>query len=45
MGDFNINLVADSPEKRELLDILDIFFHLNGSHGLYAPPPPASPAY
>jgi hypothetical protein len=25
MGDFNINLEADFPEKRELLDILDIF--------------------
>jgi hypothetical protein len=25
MGDFNINLETDSPEKRELLDILDIF--------------------
>jgi hypothetical protein len=40
MGDFNINLEADSSEKRELLlDILDIFFHFNGSHApLYAPP-------
>jgi hypothetical protein len=25
MGDFNIYLEANSPEKRELLDILDIF--------------------
>jgi hypothetical protein len=25
MADLNINLEADSPEKRELLDILDIF--------------------
>jgi hypothetical protein len=25
MGDFNINLEADSLEKRELLDIFDIF--------------------
>jgi hypothetical protein len=25
MGDFNINLEANSPEKRELLDILDNF--------------------
>jgi hypothetical protein len=25
MGNYNINLEADSPEKRELLDILDIF--------------------